>query len=361
MTGLNNARVVVAGAGALGASVALALAQVGARTVLADPAALGDNASGVAAGMLAPVFEAVLDEGSAPHLPLLQAAWSLWPEWAARLGDTGFRCSGAVWIDRPGAAPLIDAHACALAALGVQAERLSEAALRSRIPGLAAGLGSGLFTPDDWRIEPRATLASLHAAAIAAGVRITAQSVRGFAAGSATLSDGDILPADLLVLATGARGSDLAPELAALSPIKGQILRYAGAPTDDDRPVLRCRGGYAVPARDGLRIGATMEPGLADRQVDPALTAPLGELAAELFPALANAPYAVQAGVRAATPDGLPLVGASASAGVWLATGARRNGWLLAPLVARMLAAYLSDRDPGPYAGLLAPRRFAPS
>ena len=65
--------------------------------------------------------------------------------------------------------------------------------------------------------------------------------------------------------------------------------------------------------------------------------------------------------MRAATPDGLPLVGPSARAGVWLATGARRNGWLLAPLVARMLAAYLSDRDPGPYAGLLAPRRFAPN
>jgi glycine oxidase len=104
-----------------------------------------------------------------------------------------------------------------------------------------------------------------------------------------------------------------------------------------------------------------MERGLADRRVDPALAAPLGRLGADLFPALEHATYAAQAGVRAATPDGLPLVGPSARAGVWLATGARRNGWLLAPLVARMLAAYLSDRDPGPYAGLLAPRRFAPS
>jgi glycine oxidase len=361
MTGLNSARVVVAGAGALGASIAVALGQAGARVVLADPAAAGDNASGVAAGMLAPAFEAVLDEGSARHFPLLQAARTLWPEWATHLGDIGFRRSGAIWVDLPDSVPLIDAHARALAALGAQAERLSEAALRSHIPGLGPGLGPGLFTPGDWRIEPRATLAALHAAAIASGVRIAAQSVRGFAPGAAVLSDGETVPADLLVLATGAHGSDLAPELAALSPIKGQILRYAGAPSDDDRPVLRCRGGYAVPARDGLRIGATMEPGLADQRVDPVLAAPLGQLAADLFPTLADAPYAAQAGVRAATPDGLPLVGPSSRDGVFLATGARRNGWLLAPLVARMLAAYLSDRDPGPYAGLLAPRRFAPS
>ena len=104
-----------------------------------------------------------------------------------------------------------------------------------------------------------------------------------------------------------------------------------------------------------------MEPGLADRRATPALTGPFVRLAGQLFPALDGAPFSVQAGVRAATPDGLPLVGASARDGVWLATGARRNGWLLAPLVARMLAAYLSERDPGPFAGLLAPRRFAPS
>jgi glycine oxidase len=361
MTGLNSARVVVAGAGALGASIALALAEAGARVVLADPAAPGDNASGVAAGMLAPAFEAVLDEGSRAHFPLLHAARSLWSDRAAGLGDIGFRRSGAVWIDLPGNAPLIDAHARDLAALGGRADRLSEAALRSRIPGLAAGLGPGLFTPEDWRVEPRAALAALHRAAQAAGARIARQSLLAFAPGAARLSTGETIPADLLILATGAQGSDLAPELAALSPIKGQILRYAGAPTNDDQPALRCHGGYAVPSRDGLRIGATMEPGLADLRITPAGAAPLGRLSAALFPALDGAPFTAQAGVRAATPDGLPLVGPSSRPGVFLATGARRNGWLLAPLVGRMLAAYLADRDPGPFAGLLAPRRFAPS
>jgi glycine oxidase len=55
----------------------------------------------------------------------------------------------------------------------------------------------------------------------------------------------------------------------------------------------------------------------------------------------------------------LPLVGFSQSPGVLVAAGARRNGWLLAPLVGRMVAALACEADPGPYAGRLAPGRFA--
>jgi glycine oxidase len=43
---------------------------------------------------------------------------------------------------------------------------------------------------------------------------------------------------------------------------------------------------------------------------------------------------------------------------VLLAVGARRNGWLLAPLVAQVVAAYVASDDPGPFAARLDPRRF---
>jgi glycine oxidase len=359
MAGLKRAHIVVAGAGALGASTALVLAQVGARVVLADPAVLADNASGVAAGMLAPAFEAVLDEGSKPHFPLMWSARALWPDFATGLGDIGFRRGGAVWVDLPGLAPLTESHARTLASLGLATRLLPTAELQTRVPGLAADLGPGLFTAEDWRLEPRAALAGLHRAVLAAGGRIVARSVVAFHPGAARLEDGETIAADILVLATGAGRSNLAPELSGLTPIKGQILHYEDARSDDDRPVIRCAGGYAVAARGGLRVGATMEPGLADRQVTEAATCGLARVSATLFPSLDGAPFTGWAGVRAATPDGLPLVGPSALDGVWLATGARRNGWLFAPLVARMLAAYLADRDPGPYAGLLAARRFA--
>ena len=85
-------------------------------------------------------------------------------------------------------------------------------------------------------------------------------------------------------MATGADPSGIAPELAALTPIKGQILRY---PARADGPTLRCRLGYAAGGADGLFVGATMEAGRADRASDPLATRALSMAAAfALFPVL---------------------------------------------------------------------------
>ena len=52
------------------------------------------------------------------------------------------------------------------------------------------------------------------------------------------------------------------------------------------------------------------------------------------------------------------MVGFSQTPGVIVAVGARRNGWLLAPLVAQIVAACVMGRDSGPYAARLDPARF---
>ena len=88
------AKITVAGAGALGLTTALALADAGAQVTVFDPAPAADNASGVAAGMLAPAFEAVLDAAATPHFDLLLAARDLWPALEARIG---------IVVDRAGA------------------------------------------------------------------------------------------------------------------------------------------------------------------------------------------------------------------------------------------------------------------
>jgi glycine oxidase len=166
--------------------------------------------------------------------------------------------------------------------------------------------------------------------------------------------------ADWLVIATGADPglADLAPELAGLTPIKGQILRFSDV--RGGRISLRGEGCYAVPGVDGLAVGATMEPGRRDTTPDPAALAPLAVAAGRLFPSLAGVTFGVSVGVRAATADGLPMVGLSRTPGVILAVGARRNGWLLAPLVAEVVTACVTGRDAGPYGRRLDPGRFGP-
>ena len=350
--------ILVAGAGVFGSAIALELARRGMAVTLADPAGLGDNASGVAAGMLAPAFEALLDETSAGHFPLLAEARDLWPGFIDEAA-VGLQRSGAAWLalddDPPDAVMSLFAR---LRALGAPAEAWSARVAAARLPGLGPGVGAGVFTPADWRLSPSRALDALRAAAVDAGATMVRAEVTSFTPGRARLADGGDLAADVVVVATGATGVRLAPELAVLSPIKGHILRYAAA-ADGGGPTLRCRLGYASGGPDGLMIGATMEAGRADRAIDPAQVEGLRALAATLRPALADAPMTAAAGVRAASPDGLPLVGPSAAAGVFVAAGARRNGWLLAPLVARLAGAYLAKGEPGPYADLLDPRRFA--
>jgi glycine oxidase len=353
-------RVLIAGAGAFGSAIALALARAGADVTLADPAPIADNASGAAAGMLAPAFEAVLDPAAADLYPLLLAARDLWPGFAEGLTEAiDLRRDGALWLDRPRDKAQAERHRAAMAALGAPAEIWSAAEARRKVPGLADGVGPGLFTPQDWRLAPGPALAAIQRAAREAGSTVRAAAAAGFEPGRARLTDGEVLATDLLVAATGIQSAGLVGELSSLSPIKGQILHAPAAAVAPGAPVLRCAGGYLAGGADGVLVGATMEPGRSDRNIDAAIAQAQTALAASLSPTLAGAAFTPMAGVRASSPDGLPLVGFSASAGVLVAAGARRNGWLLAPLVAGVVAALVAGRDPGPFAAAMDARRFS--
>lgn len=327
---------VVAGAGALGLASALALAKAGFRVTVYDPAPPADNASGVAAGMLAPAFEAALDALARPHLALLRQARDLWPALASEIELDLDRTPAAA----SGEPAWIEGLAATLHGLGVPI--VAPAPLG---PGHAPANGLAFAVPDDWRIDPAAALKKLRVAALAHGARFV----------PAPLDQAEA--SDVVVLAVGAASGleSLAPELAHLRPIKGHILRYPGRLG----AVVRTAGAYAAPAAAGIAVGATMEEGRADLDVDPAQVEALRAAAVRLFPVLASADPRVLVGVRAAAPDGLPLVGPSrASPNLILATGARRNGWLLAPLIGRMVVAYALGEDPGPHAQAFRTRRF---
>jgi glycine oxidase len=334
----NAPRVTVAGAGVLGLTTALALADAGCAVTVADPG--GPNASSIAAGMIAPVFEAALDEGARPHLELLMASRDLWPGLAQRAGVALDR-SGALAV---GEEPWLEKVAAAFGALQLHATEIGGDTARGLCPGLSETFDKALLTREDWRVDAPTAMGALAAAAAAAGVRFERRIVR---------ERGE---ADVLVIATGvaAELAELGPELARLSPIKGHIVRVAAEVAG---ATVRGEGIYAAPG-SGMAFGATMEPGRSDVAVEDDKAAPLLAAGLRLFPALRGAPIQMAAGVRAATPDGLPMVGPGRAPGVMLAVGPRRNGWLLAPLVAQTIAACVTGRDPGSFAARLDPARF---
>jgi glycine oxidase len=360
MTAASAKSIVIAGGGAIGLTCALVLARAGYGVVLADPAARGANASGVAAGMLAPAFESVLDPASKGLFALLRAGRDAWldllPQEAGR--PTGLSQPGALWVPTSSGIGT-DAMAESFIAIGAQFEILTAAAAQALSPGLDPKGAACLLTPEDWCLDVTVVTERLYQEATRLGVQFTTASVTDFSPGTATLSDGRLIQADHLVIAAGlGRGmASLAPELACLSPIKGQILFFEGAGPRQG-PAIRSAGGYVVARAAGAMVGATMEFGLDDLTPDAVIKERLRGVGASLYPQLATATAQHWAGVRAATPDGLPLVGPSRALGVILACGARRNGWLLAALVAKTVAAQLSTEALDPFATQMDPRRF---
>ena len=319
---LSGLKLAVAGGGVLGLSIAALAARAGARVTVFEPRPLGDNASGVAAGMLSPAFEAVLDGGAPSHHALLQAGYDAWPRFAEALGlpPLADHAAGALYLADP---PELDALAERLEALDAAPERLTAAAARALQPALPPGGPGALHVRRDGRLDPPALLAALaERLREAGGARVAAPCppppVQGF---------------DATVLAAGyetRRWLALAPELAALQPIKGHVLHFQGGAISG--PTVRSPLGYAAPQHGGLIFGATMEPGRADLALDSDIVTRLHAAVLALMPGLADTPFVARTGVRAATADGAPLVGRSQS-GLYLAVGARRNGWLLAPVI----------------------------
>lgn len=335
--------VLVIGAGVLGLSAAAALTRAGFGVTVVDPEPEGGGASAVAAGMISPGFELAL-AGPAPpagHAAVHRVAWDAWPAFAEAFG-LALERDGAWWVGPTEDLP----------------DRFAAAGF------LLEARGEGLFAPEEGLIEPRPALARLREAVKAGGGRIEAAralSVRSDSERPGVETVGGRLEADRVLVACGwaaARlGGPLARVFAYVTPIKGQIaiLQPRG-----ERPnrVLRGPGVYAVPRPDGTAaVGATMQPGRGDTVVEPGMIGGLRLAAADLSPAYAGAELVRgEAGVRGATADGLPMVGAVA-AGVDVALAPRRNGWLLAPLIAQAVVA-AAKGDP-PLLAAFDPLRFS--
>lgn len=339
--------VAVVGAGVAGLAVALRAAQRGLRVVVLERDAPGAGASHVAAGMLAPVTEA---EAGRPALleSMLQGA-ARWPAFARELG-VPIHETGTLVVARDGAeAAALEREAALRDELGLAAARLLPSAARRLEPALAPRVRAALHVPGDHSVDPVTLVAALVAAAREAGARLrTGAEVEALEEGAVRLRGGEVVRAARTVLAAGAWGATLAD--VPLRPVKGQIVRLRGAPVLGH--VVRYETGYAVPRPDGrVVVGATVE----ERGFDTAVTAEgvLGLLrdASELVPGLLELEVeALVAGLRPATPDGDPLLGADPDH-PWLvhAGGHFRNGILLASITGDLVAAELvGDAPAGP-------------
>ncbi|MGA5816455.1 glycine oxidase ThiO [Kitasatospora sp. NPDC094028] len=375
------ADVLVIGGGIIGLAVAWRTAQRGAGTVIVVDPAPGGGAAGVAAGMLAPVTE--LQYGEEPLLRLGMASNERYAAFAAELSeasgglDTGYRRCGtiAVALDSDDRAELRELHAFHQR-LGLDSTWLTGREARRLEPMLAPGVRGGLHVADDHQVDPRRLLEALVVACEGAKVLLhRAEAVEllvedGRAVG-ARLGSGETVTADRVVLAAGPHSHRLAglPEdvLPAIRPVKGQVLRlgipdaYRPFLSRNVRAVVRGQHIYLVPRENGeLVVGATTEEQGYDTTVTAGGVYELLRDAHELVPGITELPLLeTSAGLRPGSPDNAPLLGPTSLPGLVATTGHYRNGVLLTPVTADLLADYLTTGEVPELARPFTPTRFA--
>jgi glycine oxidase len=360
---------VVIGAGMIGLACAWRARRRGLSVLVVDRAAeLGAGASGVAAGMLAPVTEA--DFGEEGPLRVNLAGRERWAAFAAELEEqsglpTGYRDSGALVVaaDRDDAEALRRLHDFQRG-LGLEAEWLPPSRCRRLEPGLSPGIAGGILAPQDGSADPRATVAALAEVVeeVALGTGVDAIEHDG-ARVTGVRTGAGVIECEQVVVAAGAWSAALAPrEAPPVRPVKGQILelRARGAMADPVERVVRTPRCYLVARGDGrVILGATVE----EQGFDTAVTADgvyrLLEAAWEVLPEVGELELvAARAGLRPGTPDNTPVVGRGELEGVLWATGHWRNGVLLAPLTGDAVAGLLAGEQLPEELAPLAPRRF---
>ena len=359
----------VAGGGAIGLACAWRAAGRGLRTVVVDA---GDpGAWQVAAGMLAPVAEAQVGDATAVELGL-RAARGFGAFVDELSEDVGHRTTGTLLVARDrDEAEALERELAFRRELGLEVERLRPSQARRAEPALAPTVRLALDVPGDHSVDPRRLVAALATAFERAGGTIRRARVAGVAlegdarVAGLRLDDGEVIRADRVLVATGT-GPIEAPDAVPVRPVKGQVLRLRDPRGDRPHPPLiertvRGPDAYLVPRADGTYVlGATME----ERGIDTAPTAggvyELIRDISEVVPGVLELELEeVRAGLRPATPDNLPAIGHGTVDGLLWAAGHFRNGILLAPLTAGLIAAAAAGEPLPDWAAVADPRRFA--
>lgn len=374
----STADVVVVGGGLIGLASAWRIAQRGLSVVVCDPAP-GARTSSVAAGMLAPVTEATY--GEEPLLRLGLASAAAWPGFAAELGevtglDAGLYETGtlAVAYDTDDGA-VLRRLAEFQRTLGLEVDDLTSREVRRREPMLAVGVAGGLWVAGDHSVDNRLAVAAVLAAAPAAGVRLVrdraAVRVTGSRVTGVDLAGGGAISAGTVVVAAGPWSAQVEgiPEglRPPIRPVKGEILRLRVPP--EYRPLLShtvratARGFavYMVPRPGGeLVVGATSsELGFDTRVLAGGVHALLRD-ARTVLPVIDELELVeTTAGLRPTTPDNAPVIGPAKIEGLVWATGHYRNGVLLTPITAEIVAATVTTGLPA-IAEPFAAERFDP-
>jgi glycine oxidase len=354
--------IVIIGAGVAGLGIGWRLQQAGSSVTILERTQPAMGATWAAAGMLAMTAE--LEEAGDAERALALRAHALWPGFAAELEEASGR---AVYLASSGAL-LLAADAAELEAMRPRAVgevRIVGADEARALAPLLGGAVGGLWSPHEAQVDNRALGEALTIAFLKAGgtilpneaaVRFEVKDGPGGNKVSGVQSPYGRYLADAVLIAAGA-WTGLLDDIP-IVPVKGEMI--ALQPPDPSllpAPVVWGEGVYCVPRHGRLLVGATVQEAGFDTSPTAAARDHLWSRAAKLMPAVADWVLADHwAGLRPKSPDGLPLLGPTRDAGLFVAGGQYRNGILFAPAIAQEMADVILGK--GQVIPQFDPRRF---
>ncbi|HYX53722.1 MAG TPA: glycine oxidase ThiO [Candidatus Limnocylindrales bacterium] len=339
--------VVVVGAGIIGVSLALELRARGASVTILERGAPGQEASSAAAGMLA----ATDPETPSALQPIASESARLYPDFVEMIErssgmNVDFRSHGTMAIGELDTAPPEY-----VALTEKEISLLEPAILSNTLP---------VYLVAEASVDPVLLIRAALKSAGLAGVEI--QTATEFREAHSSLSGVEVVTSTGTISCQAVVNCCGAWSGAPVRPRKGQMLYVRPENTMLIQHVVRAADAYIVPRSSGkILIGATVEDVGFDKRVDPATIQQLHQAASRYLPQVAKAEIISSwAGLRPGTPDDLPIMG-QIEPGMFVASGHFRNGILLAPITAKLMADLISGLQPAMDLSPFSASRFAPS
>jgi glycine oxidase len=337
--------VIVVGGGIIGLSLSIALRKRGAAVLVVERGEPGREASHAAGGML---VDCPLETHAALQ-PLATASARMYPEFAYELElESGMKVDlrDQGTISFPALVEVEEWATCS------SANALAAPMLAQLEPALVPSDRPAFYLKER-SVDPRALTAAAWTTAKRRGVDFSS----GDEVTAVNLSDGQVngvtttktsFLAPKVVNCGGAWSGQIGPHRFPTRPVKGQMLCLASPARELLKHVIRSPEIYLIPRSDGrILAGASVEEAGFDKRTDPATMQRFHRAAITLIPELRNAKIIEDwAGLRPGTPDALPILGATATPGYYVATGHFRDGILLAPITAEVVAAVIEGRTP---------------
>jgi len=348
--------VIIIGGGIIGLSLSIELRKHGASVLVVERGEPGREASHAAGGML---VDCPLETKPALQ-PLATASAKMYPEFAYELEvESGMkvdlRDDGTILF-------LSEEH-------GSRSAQFPSSSIAELEPILAeSNPEETAVYLQERSVDPRALTAAAWKTAknrgvdFSSGDPVTSVNLSDSHASGVTTTKTSFL-SEKGVNCAGAWSGQIGPLSFPTRPVKGQMLCLVMPSRNLIKHVIRSPKAYLIPRSDGrLLVGATVEEAGFDKRTDLATIQRLHRAALELVPKLRDARILEDwAGLRPGTPDALPILGATEIPGYYVATGHFRDGILLAPITAKVMAHVIEGAESKYDLKAFSPSRFTPS